>query len=119
MIGMDARTGKRLEGEGHLDQSIRDIYGTPLGTRIGRRAYGSAIPELLDQPLNDRTRLAVIAAGAMALLRHEPRIRATRITLTSDGTGGAILRTTGTRLDAPGGPITIDTPVRALGALAA
>lgn len=121
MIGMDARTGKRLEGEDHLAQSVGDILSTPTGSLIGRRWYGSDIPEWLDQPMNDRTRLGVIAAGAMALLRQEPRLRATRIALIGDGAGGAILRITGTRLDGPraGTAITFDTPVRARSALAA
>jgi phage baseplate assembly protein W len=119
MIGMNAATGKLLEGIEHLRQSVQDILGTPLGTRVGRRWYGSHIPELLDQPLNDRTRLALVAAGALALMRQEPRIRATRITVeTGDVTGAAVLRIVGKRLDGPrvGAPLTLAIPVRAASA---
>ena len=119
MIGMNAVTGKPLEGVEHLRQSVQDILGTPLGTRVGRRWYGSHIPELLDQPLNDRTRLALVAAGALALQRQEPRIRATRITVESgDAPGAAVLRIVGKRLDGPrtAAPLTLAIPVRAASA---
>ena len=115
MIGMNAITGKPLEGAEHLRQSVQDILGTPLGTRIGRRWYGSHIPELLAQPLNDRTRLALSAAGALALMRQEPRIRATRITVEAgDTAGAAVLRIVGKRLDGPrlGAPLNLAIPVR-------
>ena len=50
MIGTHAATGKRLEGNAHLAQSIADILTTPLGTRLMRHDYGSLLPELIDQP---------------------------------------------------------------------
>jgi len=117
MIGMNAATGKPLEGAEHLRQSVQDILGTPLGTRVGRRWYGSHIPELLDQPLNDRTRLALVAAGALALMRQEPRIRATRITVENgDVAGAAALRIVGKRLDGPrlGAPLNLAISVRSV-----
>lgn len=46
MLGTDANTGKALEGMAHLRQSIRDILGTPLGSRVMRRDYGSELPAL-------------------------------------------------------------------------
>lgn len=119
MIGMNAATGKPLEGIDHLAQSVGDIIGTPLGTRVGRRWYGSHVPELLDQPDNDRTRLALVAAGALALQRQEPRLRATRITIErGDVAGAGVMRIVGKRLDGPrpGAPLTLAIPVRAAGA---
>ena len=102
MIGMNAATGKPLEGVDHLAQSVSDIIGTPLGTRVGRRWYGSHVPELLDQPDNDRTRLALVAAGALALQRQEPRLRATRITIErGEVAGEGVMRVVGKRLDGP------------------
>ena len=92
MIGMDRTTGRASEGADHLRQSVQVILSTPVGTRVGRRDFGSLIPELIDQPLNAATRLAVIAAGALALLRQEPRIRAQRILLERDGAAGAVLQ---------------------------
>lgn len=118
MIGMDANTGKPLAGADHLAQSIGKILGTPIGTRVGRRDFGSHLPELLDQPLNAATRVRLIAAGALALLRQEPRIRASRITLAPGNVaGGATLMIEGTRVDGPRPvPLTLSTSVRAFGA---
>lgn len=79
MRGMDAATGKPLEGTAHLIQSIGDILSTPIGTRVMRRDYGSLLPELVDQPANDFTRLRLFAATAIALLRWEPRLRLKRV----------------------------------------
>lgn len=52
MRGMDAKTGKVLEGIDHLKQSIIDILTTPVNSRIMRRSYGSRLLELVDKPIN-------------------------------------------------------------------
>lgn len=102
MKGMSAATGKALEGEAHLRQSIADILTTPIGSRIARRDYGSLVPELIDQPFNPATRLRLYAAVTQALSRWEPRIRLSRVTLTPSGeAGGFTLALEGVRLDAP------------------
>ncbi|RBL59131.1 baseplate assembly protein, partial [Xanthomonas oryzae pv. oryzae] len=49
MIGVDAITGRVIEGEQHLAQSIACILTTPIGTREQRRDFGSLLPELIDQ----------------------------------------------------------------------
>ena len=87
MIGMDRATGQQVSGVDHLAQSIADILSTPIGTRLMRRDYGSALFELVDQPLNALTRLRVFAATAVALARWEPRVRVDRIDLTAGADG--------------------------------
>src|SRR5689334_3853401 len=67
MIGMDAATGKALDGNAHLAQSIGDILFTPLGSLIMRRDYGSMLFDLIDQPFNGATRLLIYASTALAL----------------------------------------------------
>jgi len=74
MIGTSATTGKHISGIDHLRQSIRDILTTPIGSRIMRREYGSRLFELIDAPMNDATRVDMIAATAEALATWEPRI---------------------------------------------
>lgn len=81
MIGMNAHTGAAIEGDDHLRQSIIDILVTPIGSRVMRRDYGSALFDLVDQPANALTKLRLISAVAMALMRWEPRIRVKRIDL--------------------------------------
>jgi phage baseplate assembly protein W len=102
MIGTHAATGKRLDGDAHLAQSIADILTTPLGTRLMRHDYGSLLPELIDQPFNALTRLRMFGAAAVALMRWEPRITLARIGIEAGATpGGLVLRLEGQRPVSP------------------
>ena len=97
---MNRHTGNALDELGHMRQSIEDILTTPIGSRVMRRAYGSQLFELIDQPLNDHTRLRAYAATALALMRWEPRLRLTRIRLSQGSApSSAILDVEGTRVD--------------------
>ncbi len=117
MIGMSARTGRAIEGNAHLAQSIADILTTPIGSRVMRREYGSQLPDLIDWPTNDTTRLQAYAATAMALLRWEPRIRLSRVQLfLGDRPGQVVLELVGTRVDA-NEALSLSVPLR-LGASA-
>ena len=121
MTGMDRRTGRALAGADHLAQSVEDILSTPIGTRIGRRGYGSDLPELLDQPMNALGTIRLYAATALALSRQEPRLRLSRVAVAAGSAAGAFaLRLTGTRTDAARpAPLDLTIPIRALSALAA
>lgn len=100
MRGTSALTGRALEGEAHLRQSIADILTTPIGSRVMRRDYGSLLPELVDQPFNGATRMKLFGATATALMRWEPRIRLTRIDLAAGSEPGAfVLDLVGHRTD--------------------
>lgn len=100
MSGMDVSTGRRLSGKAHLQQSIRDVLITPLGSRIQRRDYGSLLPDLIDQPLTDALALQAKAAVVMALTQWEPRIRINQVQLAiSVKAGQADLELAVTRLD--------------------
>lgn len=120
MNGMDRHTGRSLGGTDHLEQSIGDILGTPLGTRLGRREYGSLLPQLLDQPNNELGRLRIYAATALALLRQEGRARITRVAVSPGAEPQQVIVTiTGRRSDAQGRPaFSISSPISALSALA-
>ena len=75
MPGMDAATGRPLDGFAHLRQSMRDVLTTRFGTRLGRRTYGSDLLALTDRPLSPATLMEIYAATAAALARWEPRFR--------------------------------------------
>lgn len=77
MIGMDRNTGRQIEGDAHLAQSIADILTTLVGTRVMRRDYGSLLPALIDAPGNAAGQVRLFGAAATALMRQEPRFRAT------------------------------------------
>jgi hypothetical protein len=97
---MNAHTGRAIEGEEHLRQSIADILTTPIGSRVMRRDYGSLLPELIDRPFNGATRTQLYGATASALMRWEPRIRLTRVALRQGAAPGAfLLELEGRRID--------------------
>lgn len=75
MQGIDATSGKRLDGIAHLRQSIRDILTTPKGSRVMRREYGSDLFKLIDAPVNRATLMDIRSAVADALKDWEPRFR--------------------------------------------
>lgn len=73
-------TGMNPDGTGnlndmeHLKQSVRDILTTPLASRVMRREYGSLVPDLIDEPMNNTTRLQCMSAAVIALTRWEPAL---------------------------------------------
>jgi uncharacterized protein len=79
---MNRQTGSALDKHAHIGQCVTDILTTRIGTRVMRREYGSLLPELVDHPFNDVTRLRVYAATVMALMRWEPRISLSRVQFT-------------------------------------
>lgn len=87
--GMNSSTGLRIDGLQHIEQSIAQILTTPIGSRVMRRDFGSLIPELIDQPLNDGTRLLIYAATATAIHKWEPRFRMSRAELQVHGLTGS------------------------------
>lgn len=72
--GMNPDSTGQLTDTDQLWNSVRDVLTTPLGTRIMRRDYGSLIPDLLDEPQNEVTRLQCMSAAVIALTQWEPRI---------------------------------------------
>jgi phage baseplate assembly protein W len=75
MRGTDKNTGKALDGKAHLRQSITDILNTRIGTRVMRRDYGSDLPNLIDNPINDEFAVDLYVALAEALDKWEPRLK--------------------------------------------
>ena len=88
---MNRDTGGAIGELEHISQSIADILNTRIGTRVMRREYGSLLPELVDHPFNDATRLRVYAATAMAVLRWEPRISLSRVQLSGVSLQGQVV----------------------------
>jgi phage baseplate assembly protein W len=74
MIGMDRHTGLPISGIEHLRQSIADILGTPLGSRVMLPEYGSKVRRFVDLPVNAGWKSAVQAEAARALGRWETRL---------------------------------------------
>lgn len=98
MIGTNAATGKHLSGIEHLQQSLRDILTTPIGSRVMRRDYGSRLYQLVDAPLNRGTLLQLYAATVEAISKWEPRFSVTAVRVGSASEGAVELDLTGTYL---------------------
>jgi uncharacterized protein len=101
MRGMNALTGKPIDGLEQLRQSIADVLFTPIGSRVGRRDYGSLVPDLIDQAMNLGGRLRLFAATATALGRWISNFRLIRVTLAGSA-GDYALQLEGTRTDVAG-----------------
>ncbi|MCP3942237.1 MAG: baseplate assembly protein W [Desulfobacteraceae bacterium] len=92
---MNAVTGKDLAGLEHLRQSIADILGTPIGTRVMRRDYGSRLPDLIDAPMTPELTVEIFAATAEALDRWEPRIKLSRVQVVNAVAGQLVIDLSG------------------------
>lgn len=79
--GMSKITGELLPTDDHLRQSIYDILTTPMGSRLIRREYGSLLPFLIDEPVNPATKLKIMSAIATSIIKYEPRVKVSQVTL--------------------------------------
>ncbi|AXD42464.1 baseplate assembly protein [Salmonella enterica] len=77
--GMNPDNTGTLSDTDHLRNAVNDILLTPVGSRIMRREYGSLLPDLIDAPQNDITRLRCMSAAVIALTNQEPRMALNRI----------------------------------------
>lgn len=102
---MNALTGAAIDGDAHLEQSIFDILATPIGSRVERRDYGSALAELVDAPVNPLTRIRAFAATALALTRWEPRISVKRVVFSAEDPSQPRIEIFATRADGARKPI--------------
>ncbi|MFA5978191.1 MAG: GPW/gp25 family protein [Pseudomonas sp.] len=97
---MNRETGAAIGDLAHIGQSITDILTTRIDTRVMRREYGSLLPELVDHPFNDATRLRVYAGTVMALMRWETRISLSRVQfIGANLQGQSVLELEGTIVD--------------------
>jgi phage baseplate assembly protein W len=109
-MGMNSGDGRSLTGNDHIRQSITDILATPLGSRVMRRDYGSLIPALIDQPLNNANLLRLYSAAVVAIAQWEPRVKINRVTRAVSSAGQATLSVEATR-SADGSQQRFDVPI--------
>lgn len=107
MNGMNVNTGKSLSGIDHLQQSVRDILTTPLGSRVMRRDYGSRLFELVDRPTSPALLVEMYAACAEALSKWEPRLKVDSVQASTIESGCVSLTLTG-RYRPTGQPVTLE-----------
>src|SRR5262245_56054820 len=73
--GTNARANATLSDWEHVQQSLRILLTTPIGSRVMRRDFGCAIQDIVDSKLTSRNILLVYSAAATAIERWEPRFR--------------------------------------------
>lgn len=101
-IGMNRNTGRTITDAGHISQSVSDILRTPVGSRVMRREYGSLLSSLIDMPQNDALNLQMMCACYMALLKWEPRVTISSLTIERQFTGQMVVDLTGEIKDGSG-----------------
>lgn len=79
MTGINAVTGRRIEGLEAVRQYARDILLTPLGSRVLLREYGSRVYDLLDRPASAALLAEIQSEAAAALERWLPEVRLRRV----------------------------------------
>lgn len=90
-LGMNPDTGLTLTGLDHIRMSLRKILTTPVGSCVERREFGSMLPDMVDQPLNDVGILQAVAASAQAITKWETRIALKTLQLNQDATSPTTL----------------------------
>lgn len=81
LAGMHPATGLPVTGLARLHLLVADVLTTPRGSRLCRRDYGSDLPALIDQPLNDLTIQQIYAATAEALAEAVPELELGTVSL--------------------------------------
>ena|SRR5471032_2345092 len=98
-LGMARESGRVIEDMAHIRQSVSDILLTPAGSRVMRREYGSLLFQLIDRPQNAALRLQIMAACYGAILKWEPRVILTGLTVDTTMDGKMVVNITGVRSD--------------------
>lgn len=114
MIGMNASTGKQIDGTAHLTQSVGRILTTPLASRPMRREFGSELFNLIDRPANAANVMLMRAATAVALRRWEPRLAVGKIGVSgkfADGTFTISIAGRRTDVPAPRASVSLSIPI--------
>lgn len=62
-----------------VEDSIKDILLTPLGSRVMRPNYGSRLFELIDKRVDDEYKAKLTRFVVEAIHKNEPRVRVKRL----------------------------------------
>lgn len=79
----DKTQGKKMRYLVSVEESIKDILITPLGSRVMRPEYGSRLFELIDKKVDDEFRAKLALYVAEAIHRWESRAWVERVRLIS------------------------------------
>jgi len=89
-IGIDATSGRIVNGWAHVLQSLSDIYTTGFGERVIREWYGSFVPHLLGRLITPEEVTPFFVAITSAIEQWEPRYRVSEIKVLKATRDGAL-----------------------------
>ena len=72
------------EGFDRINQSIKLILNTPIGSRIGNRKFGSTLSECVFEDITEITKQMIRMSVNDALRDWEPRINVSEVTFVDD-----------------------------------
>ncbi|SOC47692.1 hypothetical protein SAMN05892877_13230 [Rhizobium subbaraonis] len=95
-VDVDRHTGELIAGWPHVVQSLEVVFTTVFGERIMREWFGSMVPRLLGELMNEDTIVTFFTALASAVDQWEPRFKIKKITpLSLDRLGAFSVEITG------------------------
>ena len=106
MRGISRHTGQNIDAMTHLRQDIEDVLTTPLGTRVGRRDYGSRLPDRVDRPMSADLVVDVTLDSADAIAKWIPIFKLTRVFVALANKAGRL--ELGIEGEYAGNPVTIE-----------
>lgn len=95
MPGLNSATLQPIGELAHVEQSVRDILKTPIGSRVHRRGYGCAAHDLVDSGTGPAGLAAIRAATIEALGRWEPRLSLSLVSASATADGRVTVRVEG------------------------
>lgn len=95
MPGLDSKTLLPIGELDHVEQSVRDILLTPVGSRVHRREYGCAAHDLVDAGTGPAGLAAIRAAAIEAVGRFEPRLSLSLVSASAAASGRVAVRVEG------------------------
>lgn len=88
--GTSALAGVSLSDWGHVQQSIKKILTTRIGSRVMLREFGSNVPDFIDAKMTRRNILSLYSAVAVAVAKWEPRYNLQKAAVTDANPSGSL-----------------------------
>lgn len=84
--GINRYTGAKLSDWPHVQQSVEVIFTTRISSRVMRRSFGAAVPNIFLQNLTVSTFVRLFSAICHGLELWEPRARVVKAVWPADNT---------------------------------
>jgi hypothetical protein len=86
-VGLDDQAGVSITGVPYLMQALRILIGTPIGSRVMRRTFGTLVPMLVDAPMTPDLVADLTASVAQAIVMWLPLITLLQVQVVTASAG--------------------------------